>query len=140
MCRDKDPLDCVGLAGHFVLGADGLPRDISHNGWQLTPVATYSYNSQTLPRVRGGPNSLFLDGNDDRYDLGTRSIAGEMSFCAWVHRASNTFWSRVVGLGVTTNGGADRFEFGAEGWSENAFLSINSEGTFGRTIYVPDFW
>jgi hypothetical protein len=108
MCRDKDPLDCVGLAGHFVLGADGMPRDISHNGWSITPFRAYPFNSQTLPRVRGGPNALFFDGNDDKYDLGTRPIVGELSFCAWVSRASNKRWSRILGLGITTDGGHDR--------------------------------
>ena len=113
MCRDKDPIDCVGLFGHFVLGADALPRDISHNGWSITPHRAYPYNSQRSPRVRGGPNVLWLDGNDDRYDLGIRPISGEMSFCAWVSRSSSKTWSRVFGFGVGSDGGNDRKLSGA---------------------------
>eukprot|EP00045_Choanoeca_perplexa_P011519 m.122795 g.122795 ORF g.122795 m.122795 type:complete len:1136 (+) comp15659_c0_seq1:11-3418(+) len=140
MCRDKDPLDCVGLVGHFVLGSDGLPKDISHNGWSITPSQTYPFNSQVPPRVRGGPNVLAFDGNDDRYDLGVRPIVGEFSFCAWVSRFGSKTWSRVFGFGIGTDGGRDRIEFGQSSNTETGFFSVNSNGATGRTVSVSNFW
>eukprot|EP00045_Choanoeca_perplexa_P014856 m.177504 g.177504 ORF g.177504 m.177504 type:complete len:1192 (-) comp16820_c0_seq1:215-3790(-) len=128
MCRDKDPLDCVGLLARFVM-KDGQWTDISHNGWKATHFGSSGLLAREgQPRMIGSGPTFLLDGTDDRAELTPRLFGGVHSFACWIKRDEHGVWSRVFQFGQSGRTDTDGIMINTESGTENMQVRLSIGG------------